>query len=73
MGQTVEEATARTLLDNSNTSILVLMNLMNYKLKASQQDQAAAQLVTYLQRSVVDCFFGSYLQDIIVEDAITGF
>lgn len=48
------------LFGEGKESILILLNLVNYKLKAEKGDEFASKLVRYVQKSVLDSYFKSY-------------
>jgi len=48
---------------------MVLLNLMKYK---SSSETLSKKIVRYVQKSVVDTYFGGYITTSTVEDAING-
>ena len=72
IGETLDDDTASKLVaDGGSESILVLLNLMQYKSK-SDKDLLAKKIVRYVQKSVVDCYFEDYLATSTVNELISG-
>lgn len=61
-----------SFLGNGNQSILVLINLVNYASSFSK-DPLSQSLVRYVQRLVIDTYFGGYYFSKDIQSLIDGF